>query len=113
MFTTTITFTGKAAQQITQMHIPPSITMTVNIDPNTARRKVTGWLVSYVGNMLMGGTAQLVIINQALWRVPALLTSSKIGIVGQAGFVDVDAITGELLVDDNLIEEILNNAINL
>ena len=113
MFTTSLTFKGIAAPQIREMENPPPVTMTVNIDPNTARRKVTGWLVSYVGNKLMGGTAELVIINQALWRVPALLTSCKIGTVGQAGFVDVDAITGELLVDDNLIEEILNNAINL
>ncbi|MGB0387091.1 MAG: hypothetical protein ACPGWR_19925 [Ardenticatenaceae bacterium] len=95
------------------MKTPPSVTMTVNIDPNTARRRVTGWLISYVGNMIMGGTAQLVIINRALWRVPALLMSSKIGTVGQVGFVDVDAVTGELLVDDHLIEEILNNAQNL
>jgi len=112
MLTTTLTFNGIAAPQIREMKSPPPVTMTVNIDPNTARRKVTGWLISYVGNMIMGGTAQLVIINQALWRVPALLMSSRIGVVGQVGFVDVDAVTGELLVDDNLIEEILNNVKN-
>lgn len=110
MLTTTLTLNGIAAAQIREMKSPPPVTVTVNIDSNTARREVTVWLASYVGDKLMGGTAQLVIVNRALWRVPALLTSSKIGTVGQVGSVDVDAVTGELLVDDDLIEEILNNA---
>ena len=110
MLTTTLRFNGIAAPQVREMKSAPPVTITVNIDPDTARREVTVWLATYVGDKLMGGTAELVIINRALWRVPALLTSSKIGTVGQVGSVDVDAVTGELLVNGNLIEEILNNA---
>ena len=113
MTTTTITLNGKAAQEIREMDIQLSVTLTVNIDPNTARRRATGWLISEVGNMLKAGTGQLVITNQTLWRMPVLLTSSKIGTVGQVGTVDVDAVTGKLLVNDELIEQILNNVKHL
>ena len=113
MTTTTITLNGKAAQEIREMDIQLSVTLTVNIDPTTARRRATGWLISEVGNMLKAGTGQLVITNQTLWRMPVLLTSSKIGTVGQVGTVDVDAVTGKLLVNDELIEQILNNVKHL
>ncbi|MGB0387606.1 MAG: hypothetical protein ACPGWR_22530 [Ardenticatenaceae bacterium] len=113
MFTTTLTFNGKAAQEIRERHMPPAVMVTVNIDANTARRDATVWLVSEVGNMLKAGTGQLVITNQAVWRMPALLTSSKIGTVGQVGTVDVDAVTGKLLVNDQLRVQILHNAKHL
>jgi hypothetical protein len=110
MAITTITLNGKAAQEIREMDIQFPVIVTVNIDANTARRNTTVWLVSEVGNMLIGGTPQLVVADRSLWRVPALLTSSKIGTVGQVGTVDVDAVTGKLLVNKELIETILNNA---
>lgn len=113
MFTRTLTFNGKAALEIRESDIAPSLMVTVHIDANTARRRATGWLISEVGNKLKAGTGQLVITNQAVWRMPALLTSSKIGTVGQVGTVDVDAATGKLLVNDELREKILNNAKHL
>jgi hypothetical protein len=36
----------------------------VDIDPQTAQRHVTRWVVSEVGNMLMGGVPQLVVSEQ-------------------------------------------------
>jgi hypothetical protein len=113
MFTRTLTFNGKAALEIRESDIAPFLMVTVHIDANTARRRATGWLISEVGNKLKAGTGQLVITNQAVWRMPALLTSSKIGTVGQVGTVDVDAATGKLLVNDELREKILNNAKHL
>ncbi len=110
MATATITLNGQAAQEIRTMDIQIPVTITVNIDAETAQRNTTGWLISEVGNMLIGGTPQLVVANRTLWQVPALLTSSKIGTVGEVGTVDVDAVTGKLLVNDELIEQILNNA---
>ncbi len=113
MFTTTLTFNGKAAQKITERHLPPSVMVTVNIDPNTARRRATGWLISEVGNMLKADTGQLVITNKPVWRMPVLLKSSKIGTVGQVGTIDVDAVTGKLLLYDGLIEKILHHVENI
>jgi hypothetical protein len=80
---------------------------TIDVDAASARRKATGWLVSEVGNLLLGGDPALVIGEHTLWRVPVLLTSPERGVVGQIGTVDVDAATGEVLSDDRLIQELI------
>ncbi len=110
MTETTITFRGPGISTTQQLDIEIAIETTVNIDAQTARRRVTGWLVSEVGNMLMGGTPRLVIAQQTVWRVPALLTSSERGVVGEVGTVDVSADSGALLIDTSLPERILENA---
>jgi hypothetical protein len=81
------------------------------IDPHMAQRHVTRWVVSEVGNMLMGGAPQLVVSEQTVWRVPVMLGSSQRGILGEVGTVDVDAQTGELLLSDELAEQILQNVL--
>lgn len=86
------------------------IEATINTDAKMAQRKVTGWVVSEVANMMGGGQPKLVINKRAFWRVPVVLTSSTRGVVGQVGSVDVDAETGELSVDEALKEHMLNNA---
>ena len=80
------------------------------IDAESARRKVTGWLVSDVGNLLIGDTPALMIADRAVWRVPVLLTSPSRGVIGTVGSVDVDAQTGEILADEALGRHILKNA---
>lgn len=109
----TITITGDGIQDTQELGIQISIVATVNIDAKTARRRVTAWLVSEVGNMLIGGTSQLVISQQTVWRVPVILTSSSVGTVGQVGVVDVDATSGETLVDEALRKQILENVKHL
>lgn len=109
----TITITGDGIQDMRELDIQISILATVNIDAKTARRRATAWLVSEVGNMLIGGTPQLVISQQTVWRVPAILTSSSVGTVGQVGVVDVDATSGETLVSEDLRKQILDNVEHL
>jgi hypothetical protein len=84
--------------------------LSVNIDPRSAKRKVTGWVVSEVGNLLFTAQPKLVIGKRTVWRVPIVLTSKKKGLAGEIGSVDVDAGTGELLVSDKLADDLLNNA---
>jgi len=38
----------------------------INVDARTARRRAIAWLVSEVGNMLVGGAPQLVIGRQSV-----------------------------------------------
>jgi hypothetical protein len=90
-----------------------TIETTINVDANTAKRKVTGWVVSEVANLMGGTQPKLVIGKRTFWRVPVVLTSSKTGIVGEVGAVDVDTETGELLVNDALKERLLTNAASL
>ncbi len=110
MGNTTITLTGKGLQTLQQLDIQISVSATVEIDPQTAQRHVTRWVASEVGNLLMGGTPQLVISQRAVWRVPVVLGSSQKGILGEVGVVDVDATTGELLLSAEVAEELLRNA---
>jgi hypothetical protein len=109
----TITLTGEGIQDTQELHISISIVATINVDAKTARRRVTAWLVSEVGNMLIGGAPQLVIGKQSVWRVPVILTSSNVGTVGQVGAVDVDTESGEILVGEELREQILDNVRHL
>ena len=93
---TTVILSGRGIlEQPSTVHV--TVEATIEVTAKTAQRQVTIWLASEVGNMLIGGTPQLLIARQVVWRVPVLLTSSKVGIVGEVGVVEVDAISGSLL----------------
>jgi len=109
----TITLSGEGLQDSQELSIQVSVAAIINIKAKAAQKKATTWLVSEVGNMLIGGTPQLVISKNAVWRVPVLLTSSLSGTLGQAGSIDVDAENGELLTSNELQEQILSNVQNL
>jgi hypothetical protein len=66
-----ITLAGEGVQGSQELNIHVSIVATVSIEAKVARRQVTAWLASEVGNMLIGGTPQLVISrDRTTWRVP-------------------------------------------
>jgi hypothetical protein len=70
-----------------------------------ARRKATGWLVDYVGNMVMAGVSEMVQNGETwVWRFHAYLTSFTHAPRGPIGEVDVDAMTGDILNDQSTIE---------
>jgi hypothetical protein len=58
----------------------------------------------------MGERPQLVVGKRTVWRVPDVLGSSTLGVLGEVGTVDVDAETGEILLTDTLSQKILQNA---
>lgn len=93
--------------RLVDIHI--AIEATLNLDATAARRRATAWLVSEVGNMLVGGPPQLVIGKEVVWRVPALLTSSEVGVLGAVGSIDVLAESGIPLVSDELRAQILEH----
>jgi hypothetical protein len=90
-----------------QLDITITIRATIEIDAATAQRRATGWLVSEVGNLLLGDAPSLVIADRVVWRVPVLLTSPERGVVGQIGTVDIDAQTGDVLSSAALIQELI------
>ena len=89
-----------------QLDIMIDLHTTIEVDAATAQRKTTGWLVSEVGNLLLGDTPSLVISDRSVWRVPVLLTSPERGVLGQVGVVNVDAQTGDVLTDPQLSQEL-------
>jgi hypothetical protein len=96
-----------------RLDITIAIRATIEVDAATARRKATGWLVSEVGNLLMGDDPALVIAERVVWRVPVLLTSPERGVIGQVGTVDVDAQTSDVLSSAELIQELIERGRHL
>ena len=116
MSTTTIpqiTLNGPGLATSGQLDITIAIHTTIEIDAATAQRKATGWLASEVGNLLLGDVPSLIIAERAVWRVPVLLTSPEYGVVAQVGTVDVDAQTGDVLADTELIQELVKRGRHL
>lgn len=83
------------------------------IDATTARRKATSWVVTYVGDALMGVEPQFVESDQPVWRVSIVLAYARQGILGEVGSLEVDASSGEVLVTDSQIKEIKKAATTL
>jgi len=94
----------------------------LNITPVVARRKVnvpSEWLFSKangvlmlerVGNLLHGGSPELFLTDRVFWRTPVILSTPSQGQIGRVGHIDVDAETGEMIVDDSLLKDMAENA---
>ena len=82
---------------------------TINTDAYHARRKVSNWLARDVAMLLMGHTVTLVLAERPYWRVSVVLTSRN-GIRGEVGTVNVDADTGEMMLTPELADTLLGAA---
>ena len=87
----------------------------IRISAGRARQLVGIYMGNYVGLLLHGQTPDEMVVRDghAYWRVPVILSRGHAGRIGIVGAVDVDALTGTLLIDDLLIDEIKENARNL
>lgn len=75
------------------------------ISAQDARRQVSAWLVREVGNLLLGGSPELIPGIKPVWRVPVVIPGNR---HSPAGDVEVDAYTGKLLVDESTPRRILD-----
>ena len=89
-----------------QVKIAFSLTAQVNVTDYTAQRRVSKLLLDEVGNLLYGERPGLVAGRRLLWRVPVWLGLPTIGPVGRVGSLDVDAQTGEIMFDQQTIDDI-------
>ena len=97
----------KAAQVDISIHV----STTLNVTQVAARRKVNVFLLNQVGTGLGGDTPTLVVQNDRLcWRVPVILALPPKGRLGQVGQIDVDAQTGEILADEQMLHDIADHA---
>ena len=108
--TASITLAGPGLPVGKRLDITVTVSASIEVDAVTAQRTATAWLISEVGNLLIGDTPSLVIGQRTAWRVPALLTSPTRGVIGQVGAVEVDAGTGEVLTDPQLTHDLLTHA---
>ncbi len=77
----------------------------LTIDEYTARRKANGWLITWVGNMIMADQPSIVYTGECpVWRFGAFVTSLSHPPRGPIGYVDVDANTGDVLNTEEDVE---------
>jgi hypothetical protein len=105
------TVSGTALNNLDELKNSLTAIAYIKLEARTAQRLVTKWVVDHVGNLLCGDTPLLVNTGDKFyWRVPVVLGSTRAGLLGQAGTIDVDAETGKLLINSQLAGEILENA---
>ena len=85
----------------------------VKVGAASAQRKVCRYLLDHLSYMMGTEQPELIDTGVLVWRVPVNLTSPEQGVLGQAGSIDVDAETGELLLTEDDIAEINRNARDL
>lgn len=85
----------------------------INVGAATAKRRVNAFLATHVGNLLLADEPVLVLAERIVWRVPVDLTAPSMGRLGRVGEVDVDVESGELLLDDAIIEGMSKRANDL
>ena len=82
----------------------------VRVTAAAARRKVNRFVLDTISYLTGGGQPTLVETDRLVWRVPVVLTYPDQGVVGQAGFIDIDAESGELVLAPDTIEGIKRKA---
>lgn len=80
--------------------VPPQTRLTAA----AAQRRVNRFLLDQVSYLMGTERPTLAKTARIVWRVPVVLANPSDGPLGQVGTVDVDAETGELLVDDQTPE---------
>ena len=93
-------------QMVRLQIVPPHVRVTAA----AARRKVSRFALDKISYLMGGEQPTLVETGRLVWRVPVVLAYPDRGIVGQAGFIDVDAESGELVLAPDTIKEVKRNA---
>jgi len=98
---------GLQEQQTVRLQVvPPHVQVTVA----AAWRKASRFVLDRISYLMGGPQPSLIKTDHLVWRVPIVLTYPDRGVVGEVGFIDVDAETGELLLTEETVEEITRNA---
>ena len=82
----------------------------IHVTATVARRRASRLVISEIGNLLYGGEPTWVAGERARWRVPIILAYPDTGPIGQAGTLEVDVETGEVLAPAEKMAEITSHA---
>jgi hypothetical protein len=94
------------------LQLDVNFSVTIGITAEQAKRKLTRFLMDEVSLFISPQVPLLVVAdeNAIYWRFPIIFSMGLRGRLGQVGEVDVDARNGELLLNDDLVEEIKAHA---
>ena len=101
---------GMQVPEAAKLDINISLSAQANITAFVARQKVSQFVIQEISNQLRADTPDLTVGNRLCWSVPVVLTSPSKGIVGRVGKIQVDATTGEILVDAATVHEFAEHA---
>ncbi|MDM8520194.1 hypothetical protein QUF64_09110 [Anaerolineales bacterium HSG6] len=87
-----------------------TISATVNVSAEQARRKVNRYIHKQVSYLMHGEPPNLMVAEQVYWRVPIIFTYPSHGTLGTVGYIDVEVETGELKLRPETITEIKQHA---
>lgn len=96
---------AEARMQVT-VHIDTEV-----LDPEIARRKANVWLLETVGNLLGAENSELILSEPLRWRYDVILGLPDLNNPGsgdlfRVGMIEVHAVTGEVLNQLRLAEEL-------
>jgi hypothetical protein len=93
------------------LHLELKISTTLRVSAPEAKRKVARFFMDKVSLFIGPQPPLLVVIeDQIFWRFPIVFSMGQPGQPYKVGEVDVDAFSGQLLINDQLIEDIKVNA---
>ena len=95
-----------------ELQVELSISTRLSLTADQARRKTTRFLMDNISMFLTPVNPLLVVTDQEhiQWRFSIMLVLGQQGKLGQVGELNVDAYTGEILVDEVDLMEIKDNA---
>ena len=95
-----------------KLQLEVKLSVTLGITAEQAKRKLTRFLMDEVSLLINPQSPLLVVVDQntIFWRFPLIFSMGPRGRLGQVGEVDVDALTGELLLDEKQLTEIKTHA---
>lgn len=107
----TVLANGNSIPKTAPIHLSLHIAATLNIGADEAQRLVNQQVVTKLGTGLIARDPQLAIDEERVtWRVPIVLSLPGLGDVGQVGTVDIDAASGNLLIDADNQQRIIQHA---
>ncbi len=102
---------AKSFPQAAPVHLSFHLIATLSITSEEARQRVNRQVVTELGTGLVARDPELAVSGeQIIWRVPIVLSLPDLGDLGQVGAVDIDARTGDLLLDLDTRERIIQHA---
>lgn len=76
----------------------PALEVEVKIAPDVARRRANDYLITYVSMTLHAVDPRLIVAEQPYWRFTLEMRLRELGRVADLGTLDIDALTGDVVV---------------